>query len=236
MRRNRPVQTTTRLTTVLLAAAIGLSGCAAASAGSPTVVASQAPAGPGANGLSGGGSNARSGPAAGGSLGTVDSLTSAGFTMTTDAGQSVTVTSGTSTTYLRGEDSAQAGAVSAGSEVLVLGTTQSTTIAATTVDVSPTDVGSKTSAQAGVVPFEKGTPSSGKKSGDVPSDYTEGQGTIVSGDTAYQATTAALATYPGGIVDRVVKLSDGDYEVHYIGVNWPHHIFLNSDLKVVGAY
>jgi len=27
----------------------------------------------------------------------------------------------------------------------------------------------------------------------------------------------------------------GEYEVHCIGVNWPHHIFVNQDFKVVGA-
>jgi hypothetical protein len=48
-------------------------------------------------------------------------------------------------------------------------------------------------------------------------------------------TEAALAAYPGGIVDRVVKLSNGEYEVHNIGVNWPHHVFVNQDFKVVGA-
>jgi hypothetical protein len=36
-------------------------------------------------------------------------------------------------------------------------------------------------------------------------------------------------------VDRVFRLSDGKYEVHYIGVNWPHHIFVNHDFVVVGA-
>jgi hypothetical protein len=44
-----------------------------------------------------------------------------------------------------------------------------------------------------------------------------------------------LAAYPGGIVDRVVKLSNGRYEVHNIAVNWPHHIFVNKTFKVVGA-
>jgi hypothetical protein len=29
--------------------------------------------------------------------------------------------------------------------------------------------------------------------------------------------------------------SNGDYEVHYIGVNWPHHIFVNQDFQVIGA-
>jgi hypothetical protein len=58
---------------------------------------------------------------------------------------------------------------------------------------------------------------------------------IVSGATANKATEAALEAYPGGIVDRVVKLSNGEYEVHNIGVNWPHHVFVNQDFKVVGA-
>jgi hypothetical protein len=33
----------------------------------------------------------------------------------------------------------------------------------------------------------------------------------------------------------VVQLSNGEYEVHYIGVNWPHHIFVTRNFKVVGA-
>jgi hypothetical protein len=49
------------------------------------------------------------------------------------------------------------------------------------------------------------------------------------------ATEAALAAYPGGVVDRVVKLSNGEYEVHNIGVSWPHHIFVDASFKVVGA-
>jgi hypothetical protein len=32
-----------------------------------------------------------------------------------------------------------------------------------------------------------------------------------------------------------VKLSNGEYEVHNIGVNWPHHIFVNRAFKVIGA-
>jgi hypothetical protein len=38
-----------------------------------------------------------------------------------------------------------------------------------------------------------------------------------------------------GIADRVVRLSNGESEVHNIGVNWPHHIFVNQDFMVVGA-
>jgi hypothetical protein len=33
----------------------------------------------------------------------------------------------------------------------------------------------------------------------------------------------------------VIAGGTGDYNVHYIGVNWPHHVFLNHDLKVIGA-
>ena len=68
-----------------------------------------------------------------------------------------------------------------------------------------------------------------------PANYSQGSGTIVSGTTAYDATEAALAAYPGGIVDRVVQLSNGEFEVHLIGVNWPHHVFVTQQFKVVGA-
>jgi len=86
-----------------------------------------------------------------------------------------------------------------------------------------------------VVPFQRGAPSTAKQVGQIPANYTQGSGTIVSGTNANKATEAALAAYSGGIVDRVVKLSNGEYEVHNIGVNWPHHIFVNRDFKVVGA-
>jgi hypothetical protein len=87
-----------------------------------------------------------------------------------------------------------------------------------------------------VVPFQQGAPSAAKQVGTIPANYTEGEGTIVSGTTANKATEAALLAYPGGVVDRVVKLSSGEYEVHYIGVNWPHHIFVDTAFKVVGAF
>ena len=84
-------------------------------------------------------------------------------------------------------------------------------------------------------PFQRGAPSTSKQVGQIPSNYGQGSGTIVSGTTANKATKAALAAYPGGIVDRVVKIRNGEYEVHYIGVNWPHHIFVNRSFKVIGA-
>jgi hypothetical protein len=95
--------------------------------------------------------------------------------------------------------------------------------------------GSTASTAATVVPFHKGSPTTSKVVGKIPTSYTEGSGTILSGTTATKATEAALAAYPGGVVDRVVRLSNGEYEVHNIGVNWPHHIFVNQDFKVVGA-
>jgi hypothetical protein len=86
---------------------------------------------------------------------------------------------------------------------------------------------------AGVIPFQRGAPTTSKQVGQTPANYRQGSGTIVSGTTANMATKAALAAYPGGVVDRVVQLSNGEYEVHYIGVNWPHHILVNQNFKVI---
>jgi hypothetical protein len=116
----------------------------------------------------------------------------------------------------------------------VLGTTDGTTITATQV-VGQAAGGEPSSTAAEVVPFQQGSPSASKEVGQTPADYSEGSGTIVGGTEANKATKAALAAYPGGIVDRVVKLSDGEYEVHNIGVNWPHHIFVDQGFRVVGA-
>jgi hypothetical protein len=86
-----------------------------------------------------------------------------------------------------------------------------------------------------VVPFKRGAAATSKQDGRIPANYSQGSGTIVSGTTANKATGAALAAYPGGVVDRVVRLSNGEYEVHNIGVNWPHHVFVDKSFKVVGA-
>ena len=156
--------------------------------------------------------------------------------MSTSAGQKVTVDEGSSTTYQMGTSSISAIAITTGEDVLVLGTTSGTTITATQVIVQPTGGGgSAASSAAGVIPFQPGAPTTSKQVGQIPADYRQGSGTIVSGTTANNATEAALAAYPGGIVDRVVQLSNGEYEVHYIGVNWPHHIFVNQAFSVVGA-
>ena len=154
--------------------------------------------------------------------------------MTTSAGQKVTVDEKSSTKYDNGTSSTSAKAVTKGQSVLVLGTVNSTTITATQVVVGYKSASSATST-AKVVPFQKGEATTSKQVGQIPANWSEGSGTIVSGATANEATEAALAAYPGGIVDRVVKLSNGEYNVHYIGVNWPHHVFESSSFKVVGA-
>jgi hypothetical protein len=206
---------------------------ATASTGSGTATTeSSASAGSAKHAPGSGGSNARSGPAAGGSIGKVTSVSTSGFGLLTSTGQKVTVKVTSSTAYEKGTSSSSSSAVTKGKTALVLGTTNSTTLTATQVIVQPTNVPESSSK---VITFKRGAPSTSKQAGQIPASYKQGAGTIVSGTTADNATRAALAAYPGGIVDRVVKLSNGEYEVHNIGVNWPHHIFVNQDFKVVGA-
>jgi hypothetical protein len=239
-------QFTTRL--AIVAAAIAVAGGAygivstTSSSGSSSASAAPASAGRlvaggalvGGHASGGGGSNARSGPAAGGASGTVGSVSKSGFTLTTSAGQKVTVDKASSTKYLKGKSSTSASAITKGKQVLALGTTNGTTITAKQIIVQTTG-GSAPASAATVIAFKRGAPTTAKTVGKIPADYSQGSGTIVSGTTASKATEAALAGYPGGIVDRVVKLSNGEYEVHNIGVNWPHHIFVGKDFKVVGA-
>ena len=166
----------------------------------------------------------------------VDSVSTSSFAISTSAGQKVTVNKASSTTYQKGTSSTSASAITKGESVLVLGTTSGTTITASHVIVQPTNGGgSAASSAAGVVPFQRGAASTSKQVSQIPANYRQGSGTIVSGTTANKTTEAALAAYPGGIVDRVVKLSNGEYEVHNIGVNWPHHVFVNQNFNVVGA-
>jgi hypothetical protein len=101
-------------------------------------------------------SNARSGPASGGASGTVDSVSTSGFTMTTSAGVKVTVNETSSTTYKNsrktrnGEgserkapkhghktSSTSANTIKTGERVLVLGTAN--------VSLSPTKTSGTTS-------------------------------------------------------------------------------------------
>ncbi|MFE9605096.1 hypothetical protein [Streptomyces hokutonensis] len=203
---------------------------AVADSASPAPAAATSPA-PTPTGPEGGGPQAD--PSDGGATGIVDTTSASGFTMTKATGVKVTVTesSATKTTKTTG---APAKAVRKGASVLVLGTVDSATVAATRVVVQRGgDGGAAAAAAAGVIAFQQGTPSPDKSVGRIP-DYTEGEGTIVNGTTAYKAIKAAQAVVPGGVNDRVVELSDGEYEVHNISVNWPHHVFVDKNFKVVG--
>lgn len=209
-----------------LIAAVGLTFATAGLLGTASASAATAPPG-------GGGPAA--GPADGGSTGIVDSKSDTGFTFTTATGVEVTVTEDSSTRYKVGNRTVSAKAVRTGESVFVLGLVDSANIAASQVVVQPHGDGGAAAAQAaGVIPFQQGQPSPPRSVGQIPADYTEGEGTIVSGAAADKATTAAQALVPGGIVDRVVVLSDGEYEVHNISVNWPHHVFVSSDFQVLG--
>ncbi|MCU1509862.1 MAG: hypothetical protein JWQ12_2127 [Glaciihabitans sp.] len=222
-------------------AVIGLSGCAAtstaATSATPSATSTAPAAGHGMPAAGGGGSNARSGAAEGGTVGTVSAVTSSGFTLTTSAGQKVTVKEASSTTYKKGSSSSSVSAVTANSTALVLGIVNGTTITAAQITVQPASSAATASyTPSPAVPFKQGSPSAAKNEGQIPTNYTEGDGTIVTGTTADKAAEAALGSYSGGVVDRVVKLSNGEYEVHFIGVNWPHHIFVSTAFEVVGAF
>jgi hypothetical protein len=213
-----------------------VAGCSSSATGTPAASSTPAAASSGkAHGFgSGDGSNARSGPAPGGSVGTISSVSSSAFTLTTVMGEKVTIKEASSTTYERGTSAATSGAVTTGEPALVLGTTDNTTITAAQVIVQPPSTsGSNPGGQ--VIGYTQGKQGSTQKVGQIPADYTQGSGTLVSGTTADKAIEAALAAYPGGIIDRVVALGNGQYEVHCIGINWPHHIFVSQDFQVIGA-
>jgi len=78
-------------------------------------------------------------------------------------------------------------------------------------------------------------PSNQAPDGQAPQNWRPGTGTIITGAAADKATGVAVASYPGGTVNRVLQLSDGSYAVHRIGTSSPHHIFVSTDFKVTGA-
>jgi hypothetical protein len=71
--------------------------------------------------------------------------------------------------------------------------------------------------------------------GQVPENWRPGTGTVITGEAADKAKAAALVKYPGGTVNRVLKLSDGSYAVHMIKIRWPHHVFVGKNFEVTGA-
>ncbi len=71
--------------------------------------------------------------------------------------------------------------------------------------------------------------------GQVPQGWHSGSGTIITGAAASKAKAIAVAKYPGGTVNRVLKLSNGSYAVHMIKISWPHHVFVSTNFTVTGA-
>jgi hypothetical protein len=207
----------------------------------------QAPAGPdGAprRGPLGGGGGPQGGerapPSLGGTVGTVDSVSASGFAVTTAVGRKATVETSTSTIYRKGKGTASASAPKVGERVLVVGLMKvgmgeengTANIKADKVIVQPTGLDKAVNAEAGGGP---GAPPVAKDVGKVPGNYVQGEGTIVVGEEATKAIEAALTGYTGGMINRVVKLSTGEYEVHNVAVRWPHHIFVSKDFKYMGA-
>jgi hypothetical protein len=164
----------------------------------------------------------------------ITDISQSGLRLKTSVGQTVTVTYSNSTKYDEGTKSLPSSSLKVGEDVLVYGTTNSTTIGASQVTVESSG-SSMFATSSAVISFTRGATTDLNEVGEIPAGWTQGSGTIDAGTSADQATKAALEKYPGGIVDRVVKLSDGEYNVHYIGVNWPHHVFVYQDFKVVGA-
>src|SRR6202048_5106998 len=192
-----------KMSLLLLAATAILAACGTAAPSSSSSVSSRS-ATTQPSGSGGGGSNARSGPASGGASGTVASASTSRLTRSTSAGVKVTVDEASSTTYQKGTSFTSASAITTGEPVLVLGTTSGVTITAAQVIVQPTGgSGSATSSASGVVPFQRGAPTTSKQVGQIPPNYSQGSGTIVSGTTANKATEAALEAYPGGVGDGV---------------------------------
>jgi hypothetical protein len=177
-------------------------------------------------------------PADGGSTGIVATTFESGFTITTATGVVVTVneTPFTKTVNATREYVDFDLNIRTGTSVLVVGLNNAATITADWVVIQPHGDGGAAAAKAqDVIPFETGVPSPAKSVGTIPASYTEGGGTLVSGTLAYVPVWVAQAVFPGGIVDRVVSLSDGSYEVHNVGINWPHHVFVSKALVYLGA-
>jgi hypothetical protein len=113
---------------------------------------------------------------------------------------------------------------------------------ATAAQTAPAQAGPRAqtgaSGQAGVPAKGSGgawAPAGAGAFGQVPKGWSPGTGTIITGAAADKAKTSAIAANYSGTVNRVLKLSDGSYVVHLIGTQGVHHVFVNTDFKVVGA-
>src|SRR5437763_16141277 len=99
--------------------------------------------------------------------------------------------------------------------------------------IANSNSGNGASGTATAAPLAQSGPSS--PIGQVPQTWRPGTGTKITGAAADKAKAAAVAKYPGGTVNRVLKLSDGSYAVHRIATPAPHHVFVSKDHKLTGA-
>ena len=234
----RRLGATVGLIVPVLGLGVGVAACGGSSssqAATTTATAAASTSGSGgfaSGGGSGGGSNARSTNAAGGSLGTVSGVSSSSFTLSTPTGEKVTVKESSSTVYDEGTSSAAASAVTQGKTVLVFGKVNSTTVTASRSSLDPR---STSAGAANVIAFQRGSRGRLRASVRYRPTTKKGPARSSAAPRRPRPLEAALTKYAGGVVDRVVRPSNGDYEVHYIGTNWPHHVFVNSSFKVVGA-
>jgi hypothetical protein len=204
---------------------------AAAPTACPSASASPAPTPSASNGAP------HAAPADGGATGLITSTSSSGFTLQTWTGVNVTVDTSGSTKVSGGPAKDLA---ATGTSLLVFGLVDAesgaTTITAADIEIQRHGDGGAAAGKAdGVLPTVTGEAAPTTVVGVVPCDYTQGVGTLVSGDRALKAVEAAQAVYPGGVVDRVVQLSEGNYEVHNFAIQWPHHVFETTNFKVEGA-
>jgi hypothetical protein len=194
-------------------------------------------------------SGPRSPPSDGGVIGTVGSVSPTGFEISTATGRKVNIATDSSTAYRKGKTATSASAIETGASVIVLGKVgfgteglRASTVTAGQIIVQPAAAGGSATSSAApagpAAPMQRGAPAPEKRVGQVPADYVEGEGTIINGPDAYKAIEAALGSsyYGGGLINRVVKLKNGIYEVHNVTVPWPHHIFVSPNFKVVGAF
>lgn len=95
--------------------------------------------------------------------------------------------------------------------------------------------GNGASGTANAAPFSQSTQNNQQAVGQIPQGWHPGAGTIITGATADKVQAVAVAKYPGGTVNRVLKFSDGSYAAHMIKISWPHHVFVSTSFKVTGA-
>jgi hypothetical protein len=101
---------------------------------------------------------------------------------------------------------------------------------------SSNGVSSTATAAQPAAPGQAAAPAQAPQTGQIPQNWSRGTGTPITGAAADKAKAAALAAGYKGTVNRVLKLSDGSYAVHFTAnPSGPHHVFVSKDFKVTGT-